>query len=264
MDKQRIVIAAIGLAIAVVLGLGYLLGIQPQLAAASAAAEQTATVLANNQASQVQLAKLKSDYAKISQFDGQLTELQRSIPSSPSLDTLLSDLRALAASTGTTISQFNPGQAVAYTPPAAPAPAAPAKASAASGSSPTPTPTPTAAAPAAPAAPKIATNPLINASNFVAIPVTIGVKGSMDGAIAFLGGLQHGSRLVLVTGFSGNEEAAAAAPAPGAKPGAPAAAEGATYTINGLVYVLASPHPASSAPSPASAAAPTPSPTPSR
>ncbi|WP_426626244.1 hypothetical protein ACPPVW_03545 [Leifsonia sp. McL0607] len=142
--------------------------------------------------------------ANLTELKVQLTDLQRSIPASPSLDELLVDLRALAASTGTTISHFDAGDAVAYTPPAAPASTAPSSGGAAS-PSPTPTPTPTAATPAKPESPKTTTNSLITQSNFVAIPVTIGVDGTTDIAVAFFGALQRVTRLVLVTEFSGNE-----------------------------------------------------------
>lgn len=261
MDKQRLVIVGIGAAIAVVVGLGYLFGIQPQLGAASAASAQAASIAASNRTSQAALDKLERDYANRGEFSGRLAELQRSVPSTPSLDSLLADIRGLAVSTGTTISQFDPGEAVSYVPPAAPAAAA-APSPAASGSSgATPAPTPTAAAPAAPQAPKTTTNPLINAGNFVAIPVKIGVKGTTDGAIAFLGGLQHGDRLVLVTGFSGGEEQSEgpAGANAGATPG------GASYSIDALVYVLApavapTPSPAPSA-APSTTPAPTPTPT---
>ena len=248
MNKQRFVIAGVGLAIALVIGLGFLFGVQPQLNAAGAAALQTSTIDAGNQASQAQLEKLKADYANLTKFKDQLNELQQSVPSSPSLDTLLTNLRGLAASTGTTISQFDAADAVAYTPPVAPAASTPTSGSTAS-PSPTPTPTPTAAAPATPQSPKEATNPLITASNFVAIPVTIGVNGNMDSAIAFLSALQKGTRLVLVTDFSGNEDAAAAATG---KSAGGSTASGVTYTIKGLVYVL---QPVSQ---------PTPAPTPSK
>ncbi|MGN7797905.1 type 4a pilus biogenesis protein PilO [Leifsonia sp. 22587] len=261
MDKQRIVIAATGLAIAVVLALGYLLGVQPQLAAAGAANEQIATTLASNQAAEAQLAKLKQDYDRLSTYKDQLSQLQQSVPSSQSLDAMLSDLRALAASTGTTISQFNSGEPVAYVPPAAPAATAPSGA-ATSGSSPSPTPTSTA--PAAPAAPRTTTNSLITAGDFVAIPVTIGVQGGTDAAIAFLGGLQHGKRLVLVTGFTGTQDASSAPAAGGA---AAAGTAGSTYTITGLVYVLGAARPTAAAAAPSSTGAttaPTPAATPSR
>lgn len=266
MDKQRLVIAGVGLAIALVIGLGYLFGIQPQLGAVSAASDQAASIAASNQASQAALAKLKKDYANVDQFSGQLTALQRSIPSSPSLDAFLDDLHALAASTGETISGFNPGQAVAYVPPTAPASSAPAASSNSAGSSSsTPTPAPTVAAPTTPQAPQVATNPLINASNFTAVPVKIEVKGTTAGAIAFLGALQRGDRLVLVTGFTGGEDDATATGSAGAG-AASGSAGGATYSIDGLVYVLTTaPHPAPTpAPSPsADSSTPTPSATPS-
>ena len=268
MDKKRLLMIAVGFSVVVVLGLGYLLGIQPQLSAAAAASAQASSITAANATSQAALDKLEKDYANLDQFSGKLTDLQRSVPSSPSMDTLLADLRALAASTGTTISAFDDGEAVAYVPPvdtAAVTPPADGGKSAPATS--TPTPAPTAAAPVAPVAPRTTTNPLINASNFIAIPVKIGVKGTTEGAIAFLGGLQHGDRLVLVTGFSGTEDTgsgsgAGASAAPGAAP-----AGGATYSIDALVYVLASSTKPTASPDSAgsgSAPAPSASPTPSR
>ncbi|MEN2736638.1 hypothetical protein ABCS02_02505 [Microbacterium sp. X-17] len=249
MDKQRLVIAGVGLAIALVIGLGYLFGVQPQLTAASAAADQTATITSSNQASEVTLQKLKKDYANIDQFKGQLAKLQLSIPSTRSLDALLADLHVLAASTGETITGFDPSDPVAYTPPVSAAATPTATSTASPSPSPTPAPTATApAAPTAPQAPKTTTNSLITASNFVAIPLTITVKGSTDGAIAFLGELQHGPRLVLVTGFSGTEDKSASSGQGGA-----AAASAVTYTVKGLVYVLSGAQPT-----------PTPTPTPSK
>lgn len=275
MDRQRLVIAGVGLAIALVIVLGYLFGIQPQLGAVSAASDQTASIAAANQASQATLDQLKKDYANRSQFAGQLAALQRSIPSSPDLDAFLVEVNALAQLTGVTISGVAPGQAVAYIPPAAPASAAPA-ASSSSGSSSTPTPTPTAAAPSAPQAPRAATNPLINASNFIAFPVKISIKGSTGAAIVFLGALQRGDRLALVTGFSGSEDAATATGPAGAGAATSAgSADTATYSVDALVYVLATPaHPtptptpssgrSTSTPAPTpSGATPTPTPTPS-
>ena len=247
MDKQRLVIAGVGLAIAVVIGLGYLFGVQPQLTAAATAAGQTTQIASANHVSEVQLQQLKKDYANIDQFKGQLADLQQSIPSTRSLDIFVSDLHALAASTGETISGVDPSDPVAYTPPAAPVDATP-QATNTSSPSPSPTATPTAApAPAAPQAPKTTTNSLITAGNFVAIPITISVKGTTDGAIAFLGALQHGKRLILVTGFSGSEDNQAPTTTGG---GAAAAATQVSYTIKGLVYVLANASQATPTPTP--------------
>jgi hypothetical protein len=277
MDRQRLVIAGVGLAIALVIALGYLFGIQPQLGAASAASDQTASIAAGNQASQATLDKLKKDYANRSQFAGQLTALQRSIPSSPDLDSFLVEVNALAQQTGVTISGVAPTDAVAYAPPAAPS-APTTSPTSGSSSTPTPTPTPAAAAPSAPQAPHTATNPLINASNFIAIPVKISVKGTTAAAILFLGALQRGDRLALVTGFSGSEsEATPTGPAgAGAARGAGSAGAGAatgsagtaTYSVDALVYVLATPSQTTPSPKPSSGrpaltpSTPTPTPTP--
>jgi Tfp pilus assembly protein PilO len=68
MDKHRLVMIGLGLAMAAVVGLGYVLGIQPQLSAAAAANAQTASIAAANQASELQLAKLEKDYARLDDF----------------------------------------------------------------------------------------------------------------------------------------------------------------------------------------------------
>jgi hypothetical protein len=265
MDKQRLVMVGAGLAIALVVVLGFLFGIQPQLSAASTASEQAASITEANRTSQAALANLEKDYRNLGRFSDQLTELQRSVPPTASMDALTAELDALAAATGVTISQFTPGEAVAYAPPAASAPAAsppPAGTGGSGASTPSPTPTPAApAAPSAPPAPKTATNPLITGSNFVAIPLKIGIKGTTDSAIAFLGALQHGQRLVLVTGFSGSKDAEG-----GSATAAPAApSDSATYAIDALAYVLTTaPSGSQATTSSGQATAPKPSPSPSR
>jgi hypothetical protein len=239
MDKHRVVMVAVGFAILAALALGYLFGIQPQLSAVGDANAQTASIDQSNQASQLQLAKLQKDYARLGDFKSQLATVQTSIPSTPSLDALLADIRSLAASTGTTLTAFTPAQPVAYTPPIAPVTAAPAKPTASGGSTPTPAPT-AAAAPTAPVAPRPATNPLITAQNFVAIPISLSITGSTDAALTFVDGLQHGHRMFLVTGFSGTSQAAGTTSG-GATAGAAkstSSATGTVYSVNGFVYVL--------------------------
>ena len=234
MDKHRLVMVGVGLAILVVIGLGFLVGVQPQLSASSDAAAQALSIEQSNQATQAQLAQLQRDHGKLDEFKAQLATLQQSIPTTESLDVLLGDLHALAASTGTTVSAFTPAQPVPYTPPVAPVtPAAPSTGSSGSSSSSTATPAPAPAAPVAPVAPRPATNPLITPQNFAAVPISMSVTGSTDAALAFLGGLQHGSRLFLVTGFSGGDQGAGTSGV--AKAAAPATP---TYSITGFVYVL--------------------------
>lgn len=253
MDKNRLLMIGVILAIAVVAGLGYLFGVQPQLAAAQAADVQRSTIATQNSLTEANLTKLRSDYSNLGALKAKLAKLQASIPSSPALDTFLQDLYVLASSTGATVSAFTPADAVAYTPPAAPVPA-PAATGTTSSSSPSPTPAPSVApvAPAAPQSPTVQSNPLITAQNFVAIPVKIGILATDANALTFLDKLQNGSRLFLVTSFSGGGSAGTATA------GAPAAAP--SYTIGGYVYVLASPKAGTVSPG-AAGSTPTPTPT---
>ena len=92
------------LAIIVVAALGYVLGVQPQLATASAADQQRSTIATQNASTEIAITKLKSDYGKLDALRSQLAALQTSVPSSPALDAFLDDVYVLASSTGTTVS----------------------------------------------------------------------------------------------------------------------------------------------------------------
>ncbi|WP_426516255.1 hypothetical protein ACPPVQ_16725 [Diaminobutyricibacter sp. McL0618] len=254
MDKNRLLMIGAVLAIAIVGGLGYVLGVQPQLAAAQAADLQRSTIAAQNASTQDAITKMRADYGKLNELKAQLATLQTSIPSSPALDKLLSTVYLLASSTGATVTAFTPSDAVAYLPPAAPAPAPAATGKAGSSPSPSATPAPSAApaAPTAPQAPTLKSNPLITAQNFVAIPVKIGIQAPDAAALAFLDKLQNGPRLFMVTSFSGGGGGAATASGTASLP---------TYTIGGYVYVLASPKAGTVSPG-AAGATPTPTSTP--
>ncbi|KIU04005.1 hypothetical protein, partial [Frigoribacterium sp. MEB024] len=85
-----------------------------------------------------------------------------------------------------------------------------------------------ATAPAAPTAPDLVTDPLVTATNFSSIPITVSIQGSYAQARDFLSKLQGGSRLFLVTTFAstGSSEAGDATGVPD------------QWTVGGLVYVL--------------------------
>lgn len=255
MEKSRLLMIGVVLAIVIVGALGYVLGVQPQLATAQASDLQRSTIASQNTATESAIAKLRSDYGKLTDLKSQLAGLQTSIPSSPALDKFLDSVYVLASSTGATVTAFTPGDAVAYLPPAAPAPAPAATGTSGSTPAPTPTPTPAPVAPVAPQAPALQSNPLITSQNFVAIPVKIGIQAPDAAAFAFLDKLQKGPRLFLVTAFS--EGSAPGATTPGTLVAAP------TYTISGYVYVLASPKAGTVSPG-AAGATPTATPTPTR
>jgi hypothetical protein len=241
MDRNRFWMIGAIVAMVAVVALGVLLGVQPQLSAATAADAQRASIVADNATKQAVLAKLKSDFGQLPELQAQLSTLKASVPPKADMSQFISALGALASSTHTTIASITPSDAQPYTPPVvAAAPAASGSGSTGSGGSSTPTPSPSASssatatpapaptAPAAPQAPAAVTNPQITPSNFVAIPITIGVNGSYTQALDFVDGLQHGARLFLVTSFSsgsgGGAGGASAAPA--------------TWTVGGFAYVL--------------------------
>jgi Tfp pilus assembly protein PilO len=239
-------VGAVVAMIAVVAG-GVLLGVQPQLSAATAADAQRASIVADNVSKQAVLETLKSDYTQLPQLKAQLRDLERSVPSSAQMPEFIDALGALAASTHTTISSFTPSDAQPYTPPVtAPVAGAAASGTGSTGSTATPSPSPSSSAtatpvpaptaPSAPQAPPIVTNSKITPANFVAIPITIGIKGSYAKALDFVDGLQHGSRLFLVTTFASGGSSGGAGGGAGGGSSAPA-----SWTVGGFAYVLLDP-----------------------
>ncbi|HEY5221596.1 MAG TPA: hypothetical protein VIJ18_00885 [Microbacteriaceae bacterium] len=229
MDRNRLLIIAGIVAIVAVLALGSLLGVQPQLANATAADQQRQSVANDNTAKQQVLDTLKNDYKGLPALKQNLATLQQSVPPSADMSAFISALDALAGSTGTTIESITVSDAQPYTPPIAPVTPAPTSTPAASGSASTATASP-APAPSAPKpkAPAQVTNPQITAANFVAIPIQVRIGGGYDQALAFVNGLQHGARLFLVTTFASSGSSAS-----GGSSAAPT-----VWTIGGDAYVL--------------------------
>jgi Tfp pilus assembly protein PilO len=250
-DKNRLWIIGSVAAMVVVVALGLLFGIQPQLTAAVTADQQRQTVAADNATKLAQLHKLESDFKQLPALKESLKQLAESVPSHPDLAAMISNLDALAAGTGTTIESIAVKDAQPYAPPAVTP--APASGTPGSTATPTSTPAPTAAptaTPAKPRAPAPVTNSQVTAANFVAIPVTISVNGTYGQALNFVDGLQHGKRLFLVTTFASTKSAEAAAPAPAPTPGSTSgsssgsssaptqAAAAPSWTVGGYVYVV--------------------------
>ncbi|WP_308467471.1 hypothetical protein [Rathayibacter soli] len=264
MDRSRIwIIGAIVAMIAVVI-FGVLLGVQPQLAAASDANQQQQSIAAQNGAKQAALEQLKTDYKNLPALKSTLAELQKSIPPHADLPAFISDLNALAGATSTTVTGVTVSDAQPYVPPVTAAVPAPG----AAGATATPSPSASASAPAAapkpatPEAPAPVTNAKITGGNFVAVPIKITVSGDYGQALAFMDGLQHGQRLFLVTNFASNGASAAATaaaataaadaakstskPASGSSDASSPAATPApsSWTVSGYAYVLLNSAPA--------------------
>ncbi|OII23678.1 hypothetical protein [Frigoribacterium sp. MCBA15_019] len=223
MDRNRMMLIAAALTGVVVLALGFLVGVQPQLVAASSAESQQQSVEAQNETLRASLATLETDNAKLPDLKSELATLDTSVPSQAALSSFLTELDQLAGASGTTVTGFTSSDATVYEPTTTDvaAPAATDEAASDSGGT-------AATAPAAPTAPDLVTDPLVTATNFSSIPITVSIQGSYAQARDFLSKLQGGSRLFLVTTFAstGSSEAGDATGVPD------------QWTVGGLVYVL--------------------------
>lgn len=200
---------------------GWFLGVEPNLAAAAADDTERAGIEAQNTAQQAQIVRLTEESKNIDSIQKDYRALQKSIPSSPSTAAFITGLDGLAASTGVQVTGITVSESQAYTVPQSAAAAAPTDAA-------TPDPAATEApAPSAPVGYVAATSPLITPENFVGIRVGVDLKGSYQAVLTFVKGLQSGSRLVLVTGFTSTANA-----------DDPTAV---TAHVDGLIYVLHQP-----------------------
>ncbi|MHB1234487.1 MAG: hypothetical protein ACYCZK_02310 [Microbacteriaceae bacterium] len=206
----------------VIVAAGWLLGIQPQLAAADAANQSRAQVHSSTVANQAVLEQLKKDYQGLDQLKQQLAALRQAVPAQADASAFVTELNALASAHQVTVKSIVVSDAKPYSPPPA-APASPAPSA-----SPAPTASPSPAPPPAGTAPG-ASNPQITAANFIVIPVQVTVSGPYGNVLDFVAGLQTGQRLFLVTAFSSGVATAG--------PG-PAVAGTTASTVSGFMYVL--------------------------
>jgi Tfp pilus assembly protein PilO len=168
--------------------IGWFLVAQPQLAAASSADQQRADMQAQNAATALIVQNLKADSVNLPKLNDELDKLRTSIPAGVDSSGYIDGLDALAQLSHVTISSLtveSPAPYVAATPPVVAAPAAEDGEDAAA--------QPPAADPA------IVTSPLIDATNFITIPVTLSVTGDWSSVLYFVDGLQSSPRLFLVT-----------------------------------------------------------------
>lgn len=255
MSSNRLWMIGLAVAIVAVLGLGWLVGVAPQLAAVDAANAQRQTVQQQNEQATTALAKLKSDYAGIDDLKTKLATLQKSVPGSTELSSFIREMSAASGTSSAVVTNITIGDAQPYT---APAPA-PAATSAPSTSTPAPTPAPTAApagaaaAPPAPAPAQLTRNPKITGANFIAIPISVGLAGSYAQVLSFTQAAQNGARLYLVNKVSSIEDAASTVklPAGTSSTDQPASEPQVKATISGFVYVFLYSDSATPTPAPA-------------
>ena len=246
MQTHRIISGLTIFVMIVLVAAGYFLVAQPQLAAASTANAELVDTQAQIASTQAALTSLKSEQQKLPSLKKQLKSLEMSIPSNIDGAAYIRGLNDLASAAGVTITSIKVSDPAAYVS-VAPIVAADSTGAAATAS---PTPAPSAS-PTTPAASgwTPTTDPLVNSSNFVDIPVTVAVSGSFDASLAFIKGLQTGARLFLVTGIvtkQGNDGSSV------------------TATITGYIYALIDPKAAAAeaAAEKAAQASATPTPTP--
>ena len=226
MEANRIWTIGSILLIVVIVAAGWLLGIQPQLAAADAANQSRAQVHSSTVANQAVLEQLKKDYQGIAQLKQQLAALRQAVPAQADASAFVTELNALAGAHQVTVKSIVVSDAKPYVPPAAPA------SSAAPSASPAPTPSPTLAPrPPAGTAPG-ASNPQITSANFIVIPVQVTVSGPYGNVLDFVAGLQTGQRLFLVTAISSGVTTPGPTGPGTAVPGTTAS------TVSGFMYVL--------------------------
>lgn len=231
MSRNRLNLLLATLAMVVVAVGGFFLAVQPQLSQTAAAHEQTRSVEQANDTSRAELARLREQASQLPTMQRDLAALDASVPAGSALPSFIDELNGVAQATGMQVSSFTASDATAYTPPVSTAAdgASSESGSAAGGTTATATATPTAsAAPTAPAAPQVVTDPTITSENFSVIPVTVAVDGTFDQALAFVRGVQSGSRLFLITTIASSQKTG--------DDGSVGTA--ATWTFGGSVYVL--------------------------
>jgi len=240
MDKNRLWIIGSVLVMVVVVALGWIVGIQPQLAGIAVANEERSSVEETNAAHQASLDKLKEDFKGIDKLSEQLASLSESVPSGTNVPDYVDQLDALARANRVTLEGLTVADAEAYTPVALVAPAAAAEPA---DSTEVPAPTEAPAPIAAPGSPPV-TNAGITAENFASLAVQISVSGTYSNVLKFVNGLQTGTRLFLVTGLSTKAVAAGPAESNAAENGGEAAPTRDTIvdgSISGLIYSIVTP-----------------------
>lgn len=212
MNKNRMWVIGAVLVMVVTMAGGWLIGVAPQLTTVASAHGDRATVIAANNRNAIFLAKLKRDYENIDALKNQVSTLQESVPTAADVSSFVTELNSLANARKVTLKSITVSDAKAYIP------------------------TTQAAAAKNTTSGSPQTNPKITSTNFVTIPVTIGVTGDYGKVLDFVNDVQLGRRLFLVSTLSST----GATDSKGAK-GSPTTSGGSQRvdsTITGYMYVL--------------------------
>ncbi len=192
------------LAAVLVLVGGWFLGVSPMLASAATAQASAADVTAQNQTIGMKLAALSKTAAKQGELETQDVELQKAVPTILKPNTFSRRVYEVAALSNVVVDSWALGSATPYTAPESLAAPAPVPAATDGAASPSPSPSATASETVAPApvstAPKLAlTDPLVTATNFAVVPVTMSVTGSQADVLKFASAIQDDERVMLIT-----------------------------------------------------------------
>jgi Tfp pilus assembly protein PilO len=245
MPKSRIWAIGCALTVIVSIALGWVLGASPLLATAKSADEAREAAEAQNASYSQELVILKDQFEGIDQLEDQLDDLRQELPTAAALPDYLRQLSTEAQQHSVSLTSITTADAVAYAPttaeaPVAEPPAADAEAPAAEAAAPQ---TDGAAAPPAEGAGVPVTSSLVTAENFIAIPITLAFDGGYDNVLAFVEGLQKGTRLTAVTALSTTKDAAEAPTESedANSPATPLATDAVSGTLSMLIYVLLDP-----------------------
>jgi Tfp pilus assembly protein PilO len=209
MNKNRLWVVGTSITIVVIIGGGWLFGIQPQMSVIASDNQMRASVQVQNSLNEVLLAKLKRDYQGIIQLRQQLDSLRSAIPASEEIPAFVTELNTLAKKYGVTIKSISVSDAKPYSPLVSPA----------GGASST------------------ITNPKITPANFVLIPIQLTVSGPYAKVLEFVHQVQIGSRLFFVSMLSSSGSTDTNG-TPNSRRPTPGRSEQVDASVGGLVYVL--------------------------
>lgn len=245
MNDKRIWLAGAALVAALLLFAGYFVGVAPQLAAAATADAQRGAVEEQNRLLAEDLVVLKKDYEDIDRFKAVLDEVSLAVPDSQDMSRFVTQLDSLAAVHKVTVSTFAAGEARPYAGPvnglALGAPIGAERRAREATEKATLTGDANDVAVAAAlnnSIKRVITAPFdsvhVTPQNFVAIPITLELKGDYNRLLDFVAAVQNGARLTLVNSLSLSKDAEGA----GDAADSPAGGAGYTANLGGYIYVL--------------------------
>ncbi|MGB3911260.1 MAG: hypothetical protein WBL06_12385 [Pseudolysinimonas sp.] len=178
MNANRIFALATVIVIAGVLGLGWLVGLSPLLAAASQADQERLLVEQTNQAQQATLASMKADFERLDEIALDLEALRVAVPSEVDSDVIYAYLARIQAGVPTMVETIVTGEAAPYGQSLDAVEAAPGEAEATAG--------------------------VAQFDGLYTVPITITFpRGTVvDEIVAFAGAMQNGPRIFLVTAIT--------------------------------------------------------------